>query len=237
MFKVNNERPSSIYVKYNTNPNARYMVNYVRVKYNGSYKYIWSQEYTLTINSNPNATIVVERLSSDLEGASTGVLSNGDKIYYEDSIKITVTPNNGAVFNSMTINSNTYTSNTQTLNISGNIEITVDANAASWHVIFSGTEESTHCTSQFETTYRMNFAGLLANKETRVSGYLKKENNTTIQSFTSVTLPYSANYNSTSQTIQEVTENGTLFVTLRRPIPTFTNKPPYFVITKIEQFY
>ena len=237
MFTINNERPSTIYFKSSASPNSRYYVNYVRVKSNGTTKYIWSNEHTLTLTTNPDASFTVERLSSSYEGTATGTLSTGDKIYLGDSLKVSANLGQSQIFNYFTINSTNYSINPYTFTVGGDTSISLDITNASWHTIFTGSQESTHCTSQFATTYHMNFPGLLPGKQTKVSGYLKKESNTTIQAFNDVTLPYSTNYNSTAQTINEVEYSNELSVTLRRPTPTMTNKPPYFVITKIEQFY
>lgn len=60
--------------------------------------------YALSIVEGAGSTITVNRESSPLKGASTGSLTNGATIYYNDVLVITVSINEGYVLKSCTLN-------------------------------------------------------------------------------------------------------------------------------------
>ena len=66
--------------------------------------------YTLSISAGSNASITVNRTNSPLGNASTGVLSNGSKIYYSDELKITFAVPTGYKLTTKTVNNSAFTS-------------------------------------------------------------------------------------------------------------------------------
>ena len=90
--------------------------------------------YTLTISQETGTTVTVNRTSTN-SGASTGNLSNGDTIYYDDVLKITITPSTGYSIGTHTVNSSTWTSgNNHT--VTGNVTVTATASKTPYTITF-----------------------------------------------------------------------------------------------------
>lgn len=62
------------------------------------------KSYSLSISTDGHATVTVNRTSSPLQGASTGNISDGETIYYNDVISVDVTPNGGYEVETATLN-------------------------------------------------------------------------------------------------------------------------------------
>ena len=68
------------------------------------------KSFTLTISAGRGTTITVRRTSSPRQGASTGTLIAGAKIYYGDVLTVSFTANSGYLLQSHTVNNVTFTS-------------------------------------------------------------------------------------------------------------------------------
>ena len=80
--------------------------------------------YTLSTSAGTGSSITVNRTASGY--ASTGNLSNGARLYYGDTLKITFTPGTNYSITTHTVNGSTFTSgNTHT--VSGDVTVTATA--------------------------------------------------------------------------------------------------------------
>lgn len=62
------------------------------------------KSYSLSVSTDGHATVTVNRISSPLKGESTGNLSDGATIYYNDVLAITVSPSAGYEAKTATLN-------------------------------------------------------------------------------------------------------------------------------------
>lgn len=67
-------------------------------------------EYALSIGTDDGITVTVNRTSSPLGKAPTGVIESGTPLYYNDRISITFTPKNGYNVSTHSVNGSTFTS-------------------------------------------------------------------------------------------------------------------------------
>lgn len=67
-------------------------------------------EYTLNVGVDDGITVTVNRTSSPLGNASTGVIESGTPLYHNDKISVTFTAKNGYKVATHTVNGNTFTS-------------------------------------------------------------------------------------------------------------------------------
>ena len=116
------------------------------IKYNGTdltvVKYgnvaVWSKQYSLKITTSGNLTVTVTRTDSPNQHAGTGLLSNGNSIYYGDVLKISAIANNGSTMDTFTVNGITWTNN-QTITVNSSINVNAVAIiSASWHTVWNG---------------------------------------------------------------------------------------------------
>lgn len=202
---------------------------------------VWGKRLNLSSIPDIGVSIKIERISSPYQHAEIKTLTLQDPyVYWGDVLRLTAYVDTGYTFTGFEINSEAVSQNPTETTCSTDLIMAIKAHAthsASWHTVFSGTYETTHNTSTSAKTYNITISGLRANVTTRVTGKLMKESNTVISTFSGQTLPISLTYNSKTQSILQVTTPNTLSVTLQRPTPTMTNKAPYFIITKIEQYY
>lgn len=110
------------------------------------------KEFALTYTSGSNYTITVNRTSSPLKGATTGKLSSGAKIYYNDVLSVTYAASTG-----YSISSNGGTSYTVTDNIgTDKIYANVSANSYTYSIVYQSTNGtslgSSSATYKFGTT-------------------------------------------------------------------------------------
>ena len=97
---------------------------------------IWNPKpYTLTITKGANSTITVNRTSSPIGGGSTGNLSSGATIYYNDVLKITFGANTGYTVGTHTVNGSAFTSgNNHT--VTGNVAVVSSATGNTYTATF-----------------------------------------------------------------------------------------------------
>lgn len=93
--------------------------------------------YSLSISTDGNSTVTVNRTSSPLKGAATGALSSGATIYYNDVLEITVTADTGYEIKTATLNGGTVTS---PYTVTGAVSIVTTASALGFVYIDTGTE-------------------------------------------------------------------------------------------------
>ena len=67
-------------------------------------------EYALSVGTDDGITVTVNRTSSPLGKAPTGVIESGSPLYYNDRISITFTPKNGYNVATHSVNGSTFTS-------------------------------------------------------------------------------------------------------------------------------
>ena len=67
-------------------------------------------EYALSVGTDDGITVTVNRTSSPLGKAPTGVIESGTPLYYNDRISITFTPKNGYNVSTHSVNGSTFTS-------------------------------------------------------------------------------------------------------------------------------
>lgn len=67
-------------------------------------------EYALSVGTDDGITVTVNRTSSPLGKAPTGVIESGTPLYYNDRISITFTPKNGYNVATHSVNGSTFTS-------------------------------------------------------------------------------------------------------------------------------
>ena len=138
-------------------PNTRYYIYINRSFYNGGYHHYASDNsgwgsasitfsnellYTLNMNTGENTTIQVERLSSPVDEAATGVLSNGATIYYNDVLKVTFSASDGCDIGTHTVNGSTFTSG-ETITVTGNVSVVSDASVKYFTLSIKPDEGST----------------------------------------------------------------------------------------------
>lgn len=99
--------------------------NFTPVEYAGSNIDLTAiSTYTLSTSAGTGSSITVNRTASGY--ASTGNLSNGARLYYGDTLKITFTPGTNYSITTHTVNGSTFTSgNTHT--VSGDVTVTATA--------------------------------------------------------------------------------------------------------------
>lgn len=239
MFEINNSSPDQIV--FNNND-----VGAVAVSNEGTTKGVWAKAFTLTVTPIAEAELDVLRTLSPYKGASTGLIANSTgtlttTIYYGDVIRFDAKNFAQNYEFEYFLASGVFCSPNHflyTVNSDVTVKILVKSTyTPSWKVVFSGQKDSTHQTSTTLSTYSMSFNGIKTDLPTRVTGTLMKETSSVVSSFTAKTLPISLSYNGKTQKILEIDSANTLKVQLQRPTPTFTNKAPFFRITKIEQYY
>lgn len=235
MFLINNSRPDEIL--FNNNNIDKVLVN------NGlSMTGIWGKSFNYSLISE-HGSITIERTSSPYENAPLGILNltQGDSIFYGDTLKISASNfQEFYEFNYFEINSQLYLTNPTTITCNSNLSLKLVTRynyIPSWHVVFNGYLESNHQSTATTTTSSKYVYGLKANVPTKITGSLRKEQNTIIQNFSSAQLPVSGNYNGKTQSILAITQNNYIQFSLSRPAPITLYKSPFFVVTKIEQYY
>lgn len=234
MLNINGTRPSNIIFNGNS-------IDGLKANKNGTTTGVWGKAMSLTVTPIEEAGISVERISSEYEGAATGSLSLSDTIYYGDRLKLTAGNFlENYEFDYFDVSGTRYLTNPCEVLCTTDLQITTHAVSTytpEWRVVFSGTQDSPHNSSTTAATYTMTFNGLKVGVPTIITGSLMKETSTVVGSFVEQALPIEIMYNSVSQKILEITTANKLSVTLQRPTPTLTNKPPFFRITKIQQYY
>lgn len=95
------------------------------------------KSYSLSISSDTGSNVVVNRTSSPLQGASTGTISNGAKIYYNDKLAITITPVSGYEIKTSTLNGGTVSS---PHTVTGNVSIVATSSPLGFFYIDVTTE-------------------------------------------------------------------------------------------------
>ena len=235
MLKVNNSRPDEIIINQSD-------VKGVVVNHGENSTAVWGKAYSMEFHATQGMGIKAERISSPYEGASTGAFNSfSNTVYYGDVIRFSaVNIQSGYHFDYFEINGSVYTSNPTEITCTGNILNNPKSHAdyvASWHTVFSGNLETSHQTSTSASTYIYTVSGLTVGYPTRITGYLYKESNQVVLPFTGSSLPVNIIYGSKTQSILSLDMDNKLKITLQRPTPLNTYPAPYFVITKIEQYY
>lgn len=83
--------------------------------------------YSLSISAGTGSGITVNRKSSPLQGAQTGVLSNGAAIYYSDVLIVSFSASTGYNLGSHTVNGSAFTSG-GSHTVTGNVSVASTAN-------------------------------------------------------------------------------------------------------------
>lgn len=107
------------------------------------------QSFTLTLDNDINSTIAVNRTSSPLQGANTGILSIGSPIYYNDSLEIFFEASDGYDLSSCTVNNYEF-ENGSIHTVIGNTIIASSTTVKIYNLILnpdSGTEITVYRTS------------------------------------------------------------------------------------------
>lgn len=121
--------------------------------------------YTLTTSAGTGSSITVSRTSSGGSG-STGALSNGVSLYYEDKLKITFSAKNGYKLNKHTVNGSAFTSgNTHTVGKNVTVNATATAlastiSATNANIGSNSTITITKANTSYTHTITYSFEGL-----------------------------------------------------------------------------
>lgn len=120
--------------------------------------------YTLSLSAGTGSNITVNRTSSGYAG--TGNLSHGSRLYYNDKLKITFTPNSNYGIVKHTVNGSDFTSgNTHTVTanvsiIATAIQLKSDVGATDANIGSTSTITITRYNSSYTHTLTFNFGGL-----------------------------------------------------------------------------
>lgn len=112
------------------------------------------KQFVLSISAGTGTTITVNRTSSPKQGASTGNLSNGAIIYYDDVLKISGVANTGYDFGGLTVNNTTFTSG-NTTTVTSAVSVASTATLKSFTLSISagvGSSITVNRTSSINTT-------------------------------------------------------------------------------------
>ena len=94
------------------------------------------QDFRLTTSAGNGVTIGVTRTSSPYGNASTGPLTNGDKLYYHDVIQITFTPVESYNIVLHTVNGESFTSG-ELLTVERDISVRATASTITYNITYS----------------------------------------------------------------------------------------------------
>ncbi len=234
MLLVNNERPDQIFV----NDAEIFMVLIGNLGY-------WGKAYMVNAETYTDAIITMEKIYSPHENTELGPFASGTIAYHGDIIKVSVSVEPNREVEEVYVNGEKIY--TEIFSVTKDCAVTckiVDKVVVlpTWKTIFSGNFESFHGTSSAYTTKSRGIPNYQENCETRICFRLMIEGSSTPIITETNRVFYHENdyfeyyYKNKRQTIGFV-RYGSIEFGLQRPTPTFFNKPLYWVITKIEQFY
>ncbi len=239
MLKVNGVRPNSIVANGQD-------VHIVQMKMrNDEVIHLWSKEVFFSMIQPEGGTIVAKRISSPFENAELKQLTESDAVYWGDGIEVSISLADKYTFETFTLNGEKvsdlgfeqppFTFSCTNYNQIGAM-LNKEEIEPIWHTIFQGSKMSTQHQETTAKTYYMSFPGLKEGVPTIITGQLMKYPGQVISQFNNRQVPATLFYQTTEQKIDAVL-NNILQITLQRPTPTFLYGAPYFVITKIEQYY
>jgi len=130
--------------------------------------------YTLSTSAGTGSSITVNRTASGY--GATGNLSNGARLYYGDTLKITFTPSSNYAINTHTVNGSTFTSgNSHT--VSANVSVVSTATVLASSV--GATNANIGSTSTITVTkYSSSYYHSLQYSFGNISGYIKADGTT-----------------------------------------------------------
>lgn len=111
--------------------------------------------YTLSVSAGTGSTITVSRTSSGYSGASTGNITSGTRLYYDDKLKITFAPKTNYRLLTTTVNNTSFTSgNTHTVTTDVSVKSTAQVLASSVGATDANIgSTSTITVSKYNTSY------------------------------------------------------------------------------------
>lgn len=138
------------------------------LKYNSTN--VWGKPFSLSITQGANTTVTVNRTSSPNQHASTGNISSGSLVYYDDVLQVSVSVGSGYTLQSFTLNGSAWTSgNSHT--VSGNVTVVSSAVAsASWQTVWTGTISFRTRSTTYDNVSNSSFTNIVYGRPTRVSG-------------------------------------------------------------------
>lgn len=239
MLIVNGVRPNSIVANGQD-------VHIVQMKMrNDEMVYLWGKEVFFNIIQPEGGTIVAKRILSPFENAELKELTESDSVYWNDGIELTISLQENYNFETFTLNGQKFSDlgfeqdplrfSCSDYNEIGAI-LVKEETQPTWHTIFQGSITSFQHQETTPKTYYMNFPGLKVGVPTLLTGELRKYPNQLISQLNQKQVPATLYYQDKIQKI-EIADENYLQLTLQRPTPTFLYGAPYFVITKIEQYY
>lgn len=117
------------------------------IKYDGVGIYAYESSLYIYVYSSDNATASVYRTSSPYKGASSGTLTSGSKIYYGDTLRVTITPKSGYTLTSFKAGGYTYTSSPVTVSVASSFSVsdvkTTASSTGSWKTVYTGSSTAT----------------------------------------------------------------------------------------------
>lgn len=232
MLRVNGTRPNEVYVNNNR-------LNFIQFNEGVlDLKGVWARSFPLKIKQVDGAKITVNRTRSPYEGATLGEMQDNDTLYWGDIIEIDIQPVGDYVVTHLLINGDEASTEHKKFSVIASQTISAKTMySAGWHTVFEGSFDSPHHTATTTKQYVLSFPGLKATCQgVRVTGMLMKETDTVLEEFYETEIPFSLAYNKKEQAFLSYADDE-ITIQLLRPTPTLAYKPPFFRITKVEQFY
>lgn len=111
---------------------------------------VWGKPYSLSITTDDNVTVTVNRNSSPNEHANTGTLADGNIVYHGDVIRITATPKTGYTLETLTVNGSTFNSG-YNMSVASSITIVAKASSGAWQIVYTGSSSASNNTTSTVT--------------------------------------------------------------------------------------
>ena len=154
------------------------------------------KSFTLSVSAGTGSSITVNRTSSPLGGGSTGNLSNGTTIYYNDVLNVSYSASTGCTINTHTINGSQFTSGSN-YTVTAAVSVITTATVNSYRLTVS---------AGANTTVTVNRTSSPLGKAT--TGYIQNGATIYYNDVLNITWTASDGYSITTRTVNGVTKTS-----------------------------
>ena len=101
---------------------------------------VWGKPFAFSLTKDSHTTVTVTRTASPNQNATLGTLSNGDTIYYGDTLTFVFSADSGYKINTNSINGSILSTG-QSVTVTENISVEITSvESYSWHSLWTGSK-------------------------------------------------------------------------------------------------